>query len=242
MNTVDLLQPITSTSGSQLLRLITVCLLSGLLTACATQNSSTAQHTSRNLAPTDLESYGIAFVSPATVTGREEDKQAVAFIVAKVLQSERPKIKVVPLPDTLGAINQAGLAAPYKQMLENYQSTGLFDRSTLGKISDAVSARYLMQLNLSSFNQGSHGRFSLFGYRLFQTKFANIRIFIQIWDSATGAIVWEGVEELTLAEDTSAQKVINFTSAVEASARTLIKLLPEGSHAEEGISQLEAAQ
>ncbi|MEH6577767.1 MAG: hypothetical protein V7731_11890 [Amphritea sp.] len=233
-------QPLT-TSGSSysILRLVTVCLFACIIAACSTQqNHSNAQHTSINLTSSDLETYGLAFLSPATVTGKEEDKQAVAFIFAKVLKDDRPNIRQVSMPHALGAINNAGLASAYKRMLQSYQTTGIFDQNTLTKIGDAVNARYLLQLNLSSFNQGSHGRFSMLGYRLFQTKYADIRIFIQVWDSDTGSIVWEGVEELTLAEDTRAQKVINFTSVVEASARSLISLLPYEEHNPEDVSQM----
>jgi hypothetical protein len=233
----------TSGSSYHLLRFVTVFLFTGIIAACsAQQNHSTAQHASINLTSSDLETYGLAFISPSTVTGREEDKQTVAFIVAKVLKKERPNIRQVSLPDALGAINKAGLAAAYKEMLQNYRTTGIFDQNTLAKIGGAIKVRYLMQLNLASFNQGSHGRFSLLGFRLFQTKYADIRIFIQIWDSVTGSIVWEGVEELILAEDTSAQKVINFTTVVEASARNLIKLLPYEEHSSERQSQMQPAQ
>ncbi|MEH6576793.1 MAG: hypothetical protein V7731_06905 [Amphritea sp.] len=233
----------TSGSSYSILRFVTVCLFACIIAACATQQDhSTAQHTAINLTSSDLETYGLAFLSPATVTGKEEDKQTVAFIFAKVLKDERPNIRQVSMPHALGAINNAGLANAYKRMLLSYQTTGNFDKDTLTKIGGAVNARYLLQLNLSSFNQGSFGRFSMFGYRMFQTKYADIRIFIQVWDSQTGSIVWEGVEELTLAEDTSAQKVINFTSVVEASARSLIKLLPHEERNAEGVSQVQPTQ
>ncbi|MEH6813275.1 MAG: hypothetical protein V7677_12155, partial [Motiliproteus sp.] len=211
----------------QLMRLGTVFLFIGVIAACSSQqNHSTAEHISINLTSSDLETHGLAFISPSTVTGREEDKQAIAFIFAKVLSKERPNIRQMSLPHTLAAINQAGLATEYKTMLQNYRTTGIFEQNTLVKIGDAINIRYLLQLNLANFNQGSHGRFSLLGLRLFQTKHAEIRIFIQIWDSHTGSIVWEGVEELILAEDTSSEKVINFTTVVEASSRNLIKLFP----------------
>lgn len=207
-----------------------------LLSACSvSQNHSSAQHIVINLSPSDLTSHGIAFIIPSTVTGREEDKQTLALIVAKVLKEERPDIRQVSLPYTLGAINNAGLAGAYKTMFEDYKATGIFDRSTLRKIGEAVNSRYVIQMNLASFNQGSRGRFSMLGYRLFQTKHANIRIFIQIWDTTTGSIAWEGVEELILSEETASEKVINFTSVVEASARNLIHLLPSDSKATEPL-------
>lgn len=225
------------------LRVIAVSLMFGFISACSLhQNHSTAQHLAINLSPKDLKHNGLAFMSPSTVSGREEDKQALAFIVGRVLQQERPDIRQVSLPHALGAINNAGLASDYKQMFEDYQSTGIFSRQTLGEIGDAVNARYVMQLNLASFNQGSRGRFSLLGYRLFQTKHADIRMFIQIWDTSTGSIAWEGVEELIVAEETSSEKVINFTTVVEASARNLIKLLPQSETDSSQLSQATPAQ
>lgn len=218
--------------------LICLPLLLGALTACSiNQNHSTAQHVSISLAPNDLETYGVAFISPSTVTGREEDKQALAFIVGKVLTEERPDIRQVSLPYALGAINKAGLAGEYKSMFEDYRTTGIFDQRVLHKVGSVLNTRYVMQLNLASFAQGSQGRFSILGYRLFQTKHANIRIFIQIWDTKSGSIAWEGVEELILAEETTREKVINFTTVVEASSRNLIKLLPASSGEPEQISQ-----
>ena len=230
-------------TGIRILRLFAVTLMFGLISACSTQqNHSTAQHQAIDLAPNALPRYGVAFVSPSTVTGREEDKQALAFIVAQVLLKERPDIRQVSLPQALGAINNAGLASDYKQMVIDYQTTGIFSRNTLVNIGDAVNARYLIQVNLASFNQGSRGRFSLLGYRLFQTKLADIRMFIQIWDTSTGMIAWEGVEELILAEETHSEKVINFTTVVEESARNLIALLPESSESTDQLSQNTPAQ
>jgi len=218
--------------------ILLIPLLLSVLTACSiNQNHSTAQHVSISLAPDDLETWGVAFMSPSTVTGREEDKQALAFIVGKVLTEERPDIRQVSLPYALGAINKAGLAGEYKTMFEDYRTTGIFDQRVLNKVGSVLNTRYVMQLNLASFAQGSQGRFSILGYRLFQTKHANIRIFIQIWDTKTGSIAWEGVEELILAEETTREKVINFTTVVEASARNLIQLLPESAGEPEQVSQ-----
>ncbi len=225
------------------LRMLITCLTFMIISACSLQqNHSTAQHQSIDLASGDLTNYGLAFISPSTVTGREEDKQALAFIVGRVLKEERPDIRQISLPQSLGAINNAGLANEYMQMFRDYQTTGIFSQDTLTDIGSAVNARYVIQVNLASFNQGSRGRYSIFGYRLFQTKHADIRMFIQIWDTSSGSIAWEGVEELILAEETVSEKVINFTTVVEASARNLIKLLPQTVGSDEPIGHKAAAR
>ncbi len=201
--------------------------LASLLSACGMQqNYSSAQHNAISLTAQDLRTHGVAFISPSTITGQEEDKQVLAFVFANTLTRDRPDIATFTLPQTLGAVNRAGLATEYNRMFEDYRETGIFNRSSLKKVGAAANSRYLVQLNLANFRQESRGRFSMLGFRVYQTSHANIRLFIQIWDSADGSIVWEGVEELNLAKETSKENTITFTSVVEASAHNLIKLLP----------------
>lgn len=209
------------------LLLIMLCIAS-LLSACGiNQNYSSAQHNAIDLSADDLHNQGVAFISPSTITGQEEDKQVLAFVFANTLARERPDIKVTTLPETLGAVNKAGLASEYNRMFQDYRETGIFNRASLNRVGKATRARYLVQLNLANFRQESRGRFSMLGFRVYQTSHANIRLFIQIWDSTNGSIVWEGVEELNLAQETSKEKTITFTSVVEASAHNLIALLPK---------------
>lgn len=190
------------------------------------QIHSTVQYEDIGLEQGGLVDHGLGFITPSTVTGREQDIQSLAFIFARVLEQEHPGIHVVSLPEALSAINQAGLADEYKQMYIDYSDTGIFKQDALRKVSAAIGARYLAQLKLSSFNQDSRGRFSLLGLRLLQTKEANIRLFLQIWNSETGRIVWEGTEEVNYAWDTSKEKPVTFQLIVEEIARNLVSKLP----------------
>ena len=55
------------------------------------QTYSTIQHRALTLQPQDLERYGLAFITPSTVTGQEEEKQAVALTFSEVLKSKAPR-------------------------------------------------------------------------------------------------------------------------------------------------------
>ncbi|MEN8207295.1 MAG: hypothetical protein ABFS24_15000 [Pseudomonadota bacterium] len=198
-----------------------------LLSGCATdQVHSTAHHSAMSLNSADLENYGLAFITPSTVTGQEEDKQTLAFIFAEVMNEERPDIKVVSLPQTLSAINKAGFADNYIAMYVDYGDTGIFRQDMLKEVGKATGVRYLAQLKLSNFSQQSRGRFSALGIRLIQTKEANIRMFFQIWDSVDGSIVWEGTEEVTYAWESGSAEPVTFRIIVEETAQNLISLLP----------------
>ncbi len=208
-------------------RLIFILFLTLCLAACASPVVYTSlQHRSIDLKPGDLQHGGIAFITPSSITGREEDRQSLALSFVSILLSEYKDIRVVTLPETLSAVNRANLTAEYKAMFDEYQDTGIFKQDTLRKIGEITGVRYLAQLKLGGFRQESAGRFGFLGLRLMETKRANLRVFLQIWDSQEGSIVWEGLEELNLSSDTFTEKVISFNDIARQSARELLVHIP----------------
>lgn len=211
-------------------RRLLILLLVGLLLqagGCAlSQKYSTVSHANLSLAAGDLEAHGIAFVSPSAITGREEDKPGLALIFAQALREQRPQVTVMSLSETLGRVNQAGLADVYFGMYEDYENTGLFRREALATLAQLTGHRYLAQLKLASFEQGSSGRFGTLGWRVIDTKLARVRLFFQIWDSRSGSIAWEGVNELTISDERIEEKLVTFANVVEEAARDLIERLP----------------
>ncbi len=201
----------------------------GVLVACSTtpQLHSSIQHRNHGLKPGQLEAHGLAFVTPSTITGKEEDKQILALAFSEVLIKRLPKVRCVTLPETLGAINRNGLTAQYKQMYLDYAQTGIFSRDTLSKVSAATGVRYFAQLNLADFSRFSQGRWGFAGIRVLATKVTNIRLFLQIWDASEGSIVWEGVQELSIAYDTTTEKPVTFKEIVEEAAHNLVDRLSQ---------------
>jgi len=179
-----------------------------------------------SLEPDSLSRYRLAFLTPSSVTGQEQDRQSLALYFTETLRAQRPSIPVVSLSETLGLVNRAGLADDYRKMFDDYAETGIFARAPLEKIGRAVGARYFAQLKLAGFSQDTYERFSLLGFRLFQTLHANLRLYLQIWDSETGTIAWEGSEELNYSYDSSAARPVTFRLVVEEAARHLIARLP----------------
>ena len=188
---------------------------------------STINHHHFSLSGDALKNSGIAFITPSTVTGQEEEKQAVAFTFVETLKTERPDIRFVSLPETLSAINKADLVDDYQRMFAEYKNTGLFDRKILYKIGQVTGTRYLGQLKLAGFSQGSKGRLSIFGMRLLETSYAKLRLFFQIWDARDGSIAWEGVQELNWSEEEVNEDAVSLQTVIGEAARNLAKRLPE---------------
>lgn len=212
-----------------LIRSITILLFIGMLGACSNkpQLHSSFQHRNTGLEAGQLEKHGMAFVTPATVTGQEEDKQTLALIFSEVVIQKMPKVRVVTLQETLSAVNRSGLTMEYKEMYQNYSKTGIFARESLQKVGEVAGARYVVQLNLADFGRRTEKRWGFSGIRVLATKTTHIRLFMQIWDSQEGNIVWEGGHELSHAYDTVKEKPVTFQKVVEEAATNLLKNLPQ---------------
>ncbi|MBI3562695.1 MAG: hypothetical protein HY080_13370 [Gammaproteobacteria bacterium] len=206
----------------------TACVsLSLLASGCAsTFIYSNSFHHNSGLTATQLQNEGLAFLTPSTVTGQEEDKQALAFVFSEEFSKMYPTIRHVSLPETLSAINRQGLTDNYRTMYDQYRNTGIFKREILQQIGQATGVRYVAQLKLAGFTQGTEGRFGMLGWRMVDTKYAKLRLFIQIWDTKEGTIVWEVTHEMNYANDTWKEANISFRSIVEESARDVLQRLP----------------
>lgn len=192
----------------------------------ATQVFPTLKDHNISLRAGDLDSSGIAFITPSTATGQEEEKQALALIFANTLASRRPQVRIVGLADALSAINKAGLADAYKRMYNDYRDTGLFNRELLKRVGESTGTRYIAQLKLQEFRQGAKERFGALGFRIVETRYANIRLFFQIWDSQDGTIAWEGMQEMFYARDRFSEEPVTLQTMIGRTARDLVDKLP----------------
>lgn len=214
------------TIARHVLPLAALSLLVGCATQLSPQTSGSMQVSVLKLAPGDIERDGLAFLTPSTVTGQEEDRQALALSFFEAFRKLRPEARLMPLAELLTGVNRAGLSADYKHMMEDYRLTGLLDREIVARIGGVTGSRYLAQLKLAGFRQESKNRWGVLGLRIFDTKVTNMRLFLQIWDGKNGAIVWEGAVELTSAYDSISEDTVTFQSTVEHAARQLVERLP----------------
>ena len=218
-------------NDSDLLRGISRALLAAILlmsqAACVTpQVQVSTQVLALNLTANDFKQSGLAFLTPSSFTGQEEDKQSMALSFHDVMQKARPGMRIVSLPVTLTAVNRAGLAGEYRRMLEDYRLTGLLDRDVLIKVGKLADVRYLAQLKLAGFRQESKDRWGTMGIRILQTKSTVVRLYLQIWDASDGSIAWEGSTELTMAHDGVREGPVTFRNIIEEAARQLVAQVP----------------
>jgi hypothetical protein len=170
-----------------------------------------------------LDEGGIGVLTPAAPTGQESDKQALGDSLSAALQHELDAARVLGLSEMLSAINRAGLAGAYASALGEYGSTGILDRDALRAIGEASGVRYLAKLNLGSFNQSSDKRLAIAGIRMFDTWRATIRVHLEVWDSHTGEIAWQGNDELVYAREGVKERPVTFRQVADYAATNLVK-------------------
>ena len=180
-------------------------------------------HSELNYGGTTLDDAGIGVLTPAAPTGQESDKQALGDALGAALQTGLSAAHVLPLPEMLSSINKAGLARDYAAMLDDYESTGILDRDALRAVGLAGGVRYLAKLNLGDFRQSSDKRLSIAGIRMFDTWRAAIRVHLEIWDSVTGEIAWQGNEELVFAREGVKERPVSFRQVADLAAEGLVR-------------------
>jgi hypothetical protein len=142
--------------------------------------------------------------------GSEAYSSGVSRSLSDTLLTTPQKEKVIPVEQTLSAINRSGLAGDHAAMMAEYTRTGILNKLTLNDIGRAVNARYIMVPSMPMFSQTTSGRMSvpLLGMRLFQTRISYIRLSAQVWDTTTGDMVCDASGEATLSvEDVREQRV-----------------------------------
>jgi hypothetical protein len=204
---------------------IAIVLAAGGLTGCGvtSQMHSELSYGAASEAVLAVENMGIGVLTPAAPTGQESDKQALGDSLSTALQRHLSASHVMGLPDMLSAINKAGLAASYAEALVAYEKTGILDRDTLRAIGEASGVRYLAKLNLGNFNQSSDKRLAIAGIRLFDTWRATIRVHLEVWDSETGEIAWQGNDELIYAREGVKERPVTFRQVADVAATNLVR-------------------
>ncbi len=195
-----------------------------LLAGCASspEAPSAPRVTSPLLTPTMLEGHGLALLTPVSGPEHEQDRQALALVFADRFARMRPEVRVVPLSQTVGAVNRAGLTRAYQRMYETFGDTGVMERDTLAKLRGVCGARYFALLRLAEFRRSAEMPATPLGPRA--DTVVRIRLFLQIWDSTDGTVAWEGVNELSQPAGNGA--ATTFSAIVERVSAELIARMP----------------
>jgi hypothetical protein len=125
----------------------------------------------------------------------------VGDILTEALHELRKEIPIVPPDQTISLINEKDMTEVYSSLMKEYRETGILKKGPSTKIAGLTKSRYLMLPVLVEHETYRDTRLSFFGLKVAETREADLRLFLQIWDSTTGQLVWQGTGSAAIATD-----------------------------------------
>jgi hypothetical protein len=162
-----------------------------------THTTSTPRPPSFNV--TELAREQVATLGLLTPASLQGFNPPLSHALNAALSEASPPIRGIAAHETVNVLNQQGLAAEYGTLIAGFGRGGILESKPLRRIGSALSSRYVLLPGLAEFNQVIIDRLSIYGWNFIQSRVTTLRLWLQLWDTQTGKIVWESAGEVTVA-------------------------------------------
>jgi hypothetical protein len=134
--------------------------------------------------------------------------------------------RIVSLDAVQSSINKNELWNNFKLMYGEYQATAVLREDLLSKVGQAVGARYVIVPRLLRFQSETFDRAVILGISFLRTRQSSADMHVQIWDTVTGEVVWEGASEGTIASEVVRGRPASFMAVAEYACESLASKMP----------------
>jgi len=148
---------------------------------------------------TELAREQVATLGLLTPAGLQGFNPPLSHALNAALSEVSPPIRGIAAYETVNVLNQQGLATEYGTLIAGFGRGGILESKPLQRIGSALSSRYVLLPGLAEFNQVIIDRLSIYGWNFIQSRVTTLRLWLQLWDTQTGRIVWESAGEVTVA-------------------------------------------
>ena len=138
----------------------------------------------------------LAFMAPGNLQGLGP---TLSHAISGALAEVRPPIREISTDETLNQLTDKGLATEYADMRAGFARNGMLDRQRLRRIGLGLGSRYVLLPGVAEFNEEILDKYEAAGLKLLRNRVTTLRLWLQLWDSQTGHIVWESSGEATTA-------------------------------------------
>jgi hypothetical protein len=149
----------------------------------------------------DLSRQSVATVGLVAPAGLSGHSASMSHALVAALAQVSPPIRAIAAHEVANAINDQGLATEYADLLSGFARSGIMDRERLSRIGSAVGFRYLLLPGVAQFDHTILDRFEIAGVKVIRTRATVLRVWLQLWDTRTGHIVWESAGEVATASE-----------------------------------------
>jgi hypothetical protein len=165
----------------------------------------------------------LAFVAPANLQGLGP---TLSHALSGALAEVTPAIREIPTAETLNRLTDKGLATEYADLRAGFARNGMLDRQALRRIGSGLGSQYVLLPGLAQFGEEILDKFEAAGIKLVRNRVTTLRLWLQLWDSQTGHIVWE-----SSGEGTTASVLLSPTQTValeEIARKLLVRMIQDG--------------
>jgi hypothetical protein len=149
----------------------------------------------------ELSRQRVATVGLVAAGGLAGYSTALSHALVAALAEVSPPIRAVPSHEIANAVNDRGLASEYAELLAGFARNGIMERERLQRIGSALGFRYLLLPGLAQLDYAILDRFEIAGIKVIRTRVTILRVWLQLWDTQTGHIVWESAGEVATASE-----------------------------------------
>jgi hypothetical protein len=165
----------------------------------------------------------LAFLTPGNLQGFGP---TMAHALSDALGEVVPPIPEIPTLETLNRITDEGLASEYADLRAGFARNGVLDRQLLRRIGAKLGSRYVLLPGIAQFDEAIIDKAEAIGIKLVRNRVTTLRLWLQLWDSETGHIVWESSGEATTATVfLSAKQTV---ALEEIAKRLLVRMIQDG--------------
>jgi len=138
----------------------------------------------------------LAFMAPGNLQGLGP---TLSHAISGALAEVNPPIREISTDETLNQLTDKGLATECADMRAGFARNGMLDRQRLRRIGLGLGSRYVLLPGVAEFNEEILDKYEAAGIKLLRNRVTTLRLWLQLWDSQTGHIVWESSGEVTVA-------------------------------------------
>ena len=165
----------------------------------------------------------LAFVAPANLQGLSP---TLSHALSGALAETSPPIREIPTRETLNRLTDKGLATEYADMRAGFARNGMLDRRQLRRIGSGLGSQYVLLPGLAQFGEETLDKFEAAGIKLVRNRVTTLRLWLQLWDTQSGHIVWE-----SSGEGTTASVFLSPTQTVtleQIARKLLVRMIQDG--------------
>jgi len=177
----------------------TVVLLAGCGPPYLTDTNATSTPKPASLDPKELTRTPVvvlSFMAPAALQGLSP---TMSHALSGALAEVSPPIREIPGREALNRLTDKGLAAEYGDMRAGFARNGMLDRQQLRRLGSGFGSHYVLLPGLAQFGEEILDKFEAAGIKLVRNRVTTLRLWLQLWDTQTGHMVWESSGEGTTA-------------------------------------------